>query len=41
MERLELAADKLRALDWRLYDLVVVPVAQLERQPETPTPQAG
>ncbi len=40
VERLDHAADELRALDWRLHDLVVVPVAQLDERPDAPAPQA-
>jgi cation diffusion facilitator family transporter len=40
VERLDQAADELRALDWRLHDLVVVPVARLEQRPDAPAPQA-
>ena len=41
LERVDHAADELRALDWRLHDLVVVPVARLEERPDAPAPQAG
>jgi len=41
LERLDHAAEELRALDWRLHDLVVAPVAQLEQHPDAPAPQAG
>lgn len=40
VERLEHAADALRGLDWRLHDLVLVPVAKLEESPAAPAPQA-
>lgn len=41
IERLDYAANELRALDWRLHDLVVVPVARLEERPDAPAPQAA
>jgi cation diffusion facilitator family transporter len=40
VDRLDHAAEELRALDWRLHDLVVVPVARLEGRPDAPAPQA-
>jgi hypothetical protein len=40
VERLDHAAEELRALDWRLFDLVLVPVAQLPARADVPAPQA-
>lgn len=39
VERLEDAARRLVELDWRFYDVVVVPVSTLERRPDAPDPQ--
>jgi len=40
-ERLETAAREARALDWRLYDLVVMPVSSLEVNPHTDAEQTS
>jgi cation diffusion facilitator family transporter len=37
--RIEDAARRVAALDWRLYDIVIVPVSTLERRPNAPEPQ--
>ncbi len=37
--RIEDAARRVAALDWRIYDVVVVPVSTLERRPDAPEPQ--
>jgi divalent metal cation (Fe/Co/Zn/Cd) transporter len=37
--RIEDAARRVTALDWRMYDIVIVPVSTLERRPDAPEPQ--
>jgi cation diffusion facilitator family transporter len=37
--RIEDAARQVAALDWRMYDIVIVPVSTLERRPDAPEPQ--
>lgn len=39
VERIEGAARRLAELDWRIYDVVVVPVSTLDRRPDAPDPQ--
>ncbi len=37
--RIEDAARQIAALDWRMHDIVVVPVSTLQRRPDAPKPQ--
>jgi hypothetical protein len=39
--RLEGAARLLAELDWRFYDVVVVPVSSLDKRPDAPEPQVS
>ncbi|MDP1849342.1 MAG: cation transporter [Solirubrobacteraceae bacterium] len=41
VERLEDAARRLADLDWRFYDVVVVPVSTLDKRPDAPQPQVS
>ncbi|HEV2774221.1 MAG TPA: cation transporter [Solirubrobacteraceae bacterium] len=39
VERIEDAARRISDLDWRMYDIVVVPVSSLDKRPDAPEPQ--
>ena len=41
VERIEGAARMLAELDWRFYDVVVVPVSSLDKRPAAPEPQVS
>ncbi len=41
VERIEDAARRISDLDWRMYDIVVVPVSSLDKRPDAPEPQVS
>ena len=41
VERIEAAARRVAELDWRMYDVVVVPVSTLDKRPDAPEPQVS